>query len=169
MAATLAPGDAVIGFAALTHDLGKALTPAQELPRHLMHEHRGLAPLRALCDRLRVPTEHRQLAEMACREHLNVHRLLELKDSTVHDLLVRCDAFRKPARIAQLAVACEADKRGRAGLQDQAYPQAAELVRLHAAALAVRSDAIGAEGLQGPAFGAALRKARIAAIRAARA
>jgi tRNA nucleotidyltransferase (CCA-adding enzyme) len=169
MAATLAPGDAVIGFAALTHDLGKALTPAQELPRHLMHEHRGLAPLRALCDRLRVPTEHRQLAEMACREHLNVHRLLELKDSTVHDLLVRCDAFRKPARIAQLAVACEADKRGRAGLQDQAYPQAAELVRLHAAAQAVRSDDIGAEGLQGPAFGAALRKARIAAIRAARA
>ena len=169
MAATLAPGDAVIGFAALTHDLGKALTPAQELPRHLMHEHRGLAPLRALCDRLRVPTEHRQLAEMACREHLNVHRLLELKDSTVHDLLVRCDAFRKPARIAQLAVACEADKRGRAGLQDQAYPQAAELVRLHAAALAVRSVDIGAEGLQGPAFGEALRKARIAALRAARA
>ena len=169
MAATLAPGDAVIGFAALTHDLGKALTPAQELPRHLMHEHRGLAPLRALCDRLRVPSEHRQLAEMACREHLNVHRLLELKDSTVHDLLVRCDAFRKPARIAQLAVACEADKRGRAGLQDHAYPQAAELVRLHAAALAVRSVDISDEGLQGPAFGEALRKARIAAIRAARA
>jgi tRNA nucleotidyltransferase (CCA-adding enzyme) len=169
MAATLAPSDAVIGFAALTHDLGKALTPAQELPRHLMHEHRGLEPLRALCDRLRVPSEHRQLAEMACREHLNVHRLLELKDSTVHDLLARCDAFRKPARIAQLAVVCEADKRGRAGLQDQAYPQAAELVRLHAAALAVRSDAIVAEGLQGPAFGAALRKARIAAIRDARA
>ena len=168
MAATLAPGDAVIGFAALTHDLGKALTPVQELPRHLMHEHRGLAPLRALCDRLRVPTEHRQLAQMACREHLNVHRLLELKDSTVHELLLRCDAFRKPARIAQLAVVCEADKRGRAGLQDQAYPQAAELVRLHAAALAVRSDAVAAEGLQGPAFGEALRKARIAAIRAAR-
>ena len=168
MAATLAPGDAVIGFAALTHDLGKALTPAQELPRHLMHEHRGLAPLRALCDRLRVPTEHRQLAQMACREHLNVHRLLELKDSTVHDLLVRCDALRKPARIAQLAMVCEADKRGRTGLQDQAYPQAAELVRLLAAALAVRSDAVAAEGLQGPAFGEALRKARIAAIRAAR-
>jgi tRNA nucleotidyltransferase (CCA-adding enzyme) len=168
MAATLAPGDAVIGFAALTHDLGKALTPVQQLPRHLMHEHRGLAPLRALCDRLRVPTEHRQLAEMAGREHLNVHRLLELKDSTVHDLLARCDAFRKPARIAQLAVVCEADKRGRAGLQDQVYPQAPELVRLHAAALVVRSDAIAAEGLQGPAFGEALRKARIAAIRAAR-
>ncbi|HEX2081952.1 MAG TPA: multifunctional CCA addition/repair protein [Xanthomonadaceae bacterium] len=169
MAAALAPADAVIGFAALTHDLGKALTPEEELPRHLMHEHRGLKPLRLLCERLKVPAEHRQLAEIACREHLNVHRLLELRDKTVHDLLERCDAFRKPARIAQLAIVCEADKRGRAGLQEQPYPQAAELLRLHAAARAVRSDAIAAQGLQGPDFGEALRKARIAAIHAARA
>ena len=161
MAAALAPGDAAIGFAALTHDLGKALT-------HVMHEQRGLAPLRALAERLKVPSEHRQLAEIACREHLNVHRLRELKDATVHDLLQRCDAFRKPARIAQLATVCEADKRGRTGLQDQPYPQAAELQRLHAAACAVRSDAIAARGLQGPAFGEALRKARIDAIHAAR-
>jgi tRNA nucleotidyltransferase (CCA-adding enzyme) len=168
MAAALAPADAVIGFAALTHDLGKALTPEEELPKHLMHEHRGLKPLRVLCKRLKVPAEHRQLAEIACREHLNVHRLLELRDKTVHDLLARCDAFRKPARIAQLAIVCEADKRGRAGLQEQPYPQAAELLRLHAAARAVRSDAIAAEGLQGPDFGEALRKARIAAIHAAR-
>ncbi len=169
MAARLAPGDGVVGFAALTHDLGKALTPAGELPRHLMHEQRGLRPLRALCDRLKVPAAHRQLAELACREHLNVHRLPELRDATVHDLLVRCDAFRKPARIAQLALVCEADKRGRAGLQDAPYPQAAELQRLLAAAQAVRGDAIAAQGLQGPAFGAALRKARISAIHAARA
>jgi tRNA nucleotidyltransferase (CCA-adding enzyme) len=169
MAAQLAPGDGLIGFAALTHDLGKALTPADTLPAHVMHEQRGLAPLRALAERLKVPGEHRQLAEIACREHLNVHRLSELKDATVHDLLQRCDGFRKPARIAQLATVCEADKRGRTGLQDAPYPQAAELRRLHAAALAVRSDAIAAEGLQGPAFGEALRKARIAAIHAARA
>jgi tRNA nucleotidyltransferase (CCA-adding enzyme) len=168
MAAALAPGDALIGFAALTHDLGKALTPADKLPAHVMHEQRGLAPLRALAERLKVPLEHRQLAEIACREHLNVHRLLELKDATVHDVLQRCDAFRKPARIAQLAKVCEADKRGRTGLEDKPYPQAAELQRLHAAASAVRSDAIAAEGLQGPAFGEALRKARIAAIHSAR-
>jgi tRNA nucleotidyltransferase (CCA-adding enzyme) len=169
MAATLAPGDAVIGFAALVHDLGKALTPEDELPRHLMHEHRGLKPLRALCERLKVPGEHRQLAEIACREHLNVHRLRELRHATVHDLLARCDGFRKPARIAQLATVCEADKRGRTGLQDQPYPQAAELKRLHAAAFGVRSDAVAATGVEGPAFGDALRKARIAAIAAARA
>ncbi len=168
MAARLAPGDPVIGFAALTHDLGKALTPGDELPRHVLHERRGLAPLRALCERLKVPTEHRALAEIVCREHLNVHRLGELKDATVHDLLQRCDGFRKPARIARLATACEADKRGRTGLQDVPYPQGAKLVRLHAAALSVRGDAIAAQGIEGPAFGDALRKARIAAIRDAR-
>lgn len=168
MAARLAPGDALIGFAALAHDLGKALTPGEELPRHVQHEQRGLAPVRALCERLKVPAEHRALAEIACREHLNVHRLAELKDATVHDLLQRCDGFRKPARIAQLATVCEADKRGRAGLQDAPYPQAAELLRLHAAAMAVRGEAIAAQELAGPAFGEALRKARIAAIHAAR-
>ncbi len=169
MAARLAPGDPMIGFAALTHDLGKALTPEDELPRHVLHERRGLSPLRALCERLKVPTEHRALAEIACREHLNVHRLDELKDATVHDLLQRCDAFRKPERTARLATVCEADKRGRAGLQDVPYPQGAELVRLHAAALSVRGEAIAAQGLEGPAFGEALRKARIAAIHVARA
>ncbi|MEO6518253.1 MAG: multifunctional CCA addition/repair protein, partial [Pseudoxanthomonas sp.] len=94
MAAQLAPGDDVVGFAALTHDLGKALTPAAMLPRHIGHEQAGLAPLKALCERLKVPAAHRELAVMACREHLNVHRLAELRDATVHDLLARCDAFR---------------------------------------------------------------------------
>ncbi len=169
MAARLATGDAVIGFAALTHDLGKALTPDHVLPKHIGHEAAGLAPLRALCARLKVPVEHRQLAELACREHLNVHRLLELRDRTVHELLVRCDAFRQPARIAQLATVCEADKRGRAGLGEVPYPQRLELLRLHAAALAVRAADVPRDGLEGPALGEALAKARVRAIGAARA
>ena len=168
MAAQLAPGDAVIGFAALTHDLGKALTPAQVLPRHIGHEGAGLAPLRALCERLKVPAAQRQLAEIACREHLNIHRLFELRDSTVHDLIARCDGFRQPARIAQLALVCEADARGRAGLADSNYPQGPELLRLLAAVRGVRATEV-AGGLNGPALGAALRMARIAAIAVARA
>ena len=164
---TIAPGDDLIGFAALAHDLGKALTPEGELPRHVQHEQRGIAPVLALCERLRVPTEHRELAVIACREHLNVHRIAELKPATVHELIVRCDGFRKPARIAQLATVCEADARGRAGLGDSPYPQADTLRRLHAAAMSVRSADVAA-GLEGPAVGEALRKARIAAIAAAR-
>jgi tRNA nucleotidyltransferase (CCA-adding enzyme) len=168
MAAALAPGDAVIGFAALTHDLGKARTPADVLPKHIGHEHAGLKPLAALCERLRVPVAHRRLAEVACREHLNIHRLAELRDDTVHDLLQRCDAFRQPERIAQLALVCEADKRGRTGHRDDPYPQGPELLRLLAAAQSVRAADIPTEGLEGPAVGEALRRARIAAIAAAR-
>ncbi len=167
MAAQLAPGDDGIGFAALVHDLGKALTPEDVLPRHLMHETRGVRPVIALSERLKVPAEHRELAVLCCREHLNVHRLDELKPATVHDLIARCDGFRKPARIDRLATVCEADKRGRAGLSHEPYPQGAALRRLHAAALAVRSADV-AQGLEGPAVGEALRKARIAAIAAAR-
>ncbi|WP_257644210.1 multifunctional CCA addition/repair protein [Luteimonas salinisoli] len=168
MAARLAPGDAVVGFAALAHDLGKARTPPDQWPKHIAHERRGLKPLAALCDRLKVPTAHRELAAMACREHLNVHRIDELRDSTVHDLLARCDAFRRPERIAPLALVCEADKRGRLGRADDDYPQGRELLRLHAAATTVAVRDLAVDGLAGPAIGEALRKARIAAIAKAR-
>ena len=98
-----------------------------------------------------------------------MHRLFELRDRTVHELLVRCDAFRQAARVAQLGLVCEADKRGRTGLQHAPYPQREELLRLLAAAQAVRAADIAREGLEGPALGEALAKARIRAIRDARA
>ncbi|KLD63000.1 multifunctional CCA addition/repair protein [Dyella japonica] len=166
MAAKLAPGNDVVGFCALTHDLGKALTPADVLPRHLGHEHAGVAPLRRLVARLKVPTEHATLAELVCREHLNVHRAFELKPSTVLRLLTSLDALRRPDRLSLFLAACAADKRGRLGHQDDAYPQAGYLQRARDAAAAVRSDAIVAQGLQGPAIGEAMTAARVAAIAA---
>ncbi|MBW8375673.1 multifunctional CCA addition/repair protein [Stenotrophomonas sp.] len=168
MAAQLAPGDDLIGFAALTHDLGKGLTPPAEWPRHIMHEQRGVAPLRALAERLKVPVDHRQLAEAVCRDHLNVHRIDELRDATVLELLGRCDGFRRPERIAQIALCCEADKRGRLGFEDSDYPQGKTLNRLHQAALAVQARDLDLTGLKGPAVGEALAKARVNAISAVR-
>ncbi len=168
MAARIAPGNAGVGFAALTHDLGKALTPRDEWPRHVMHEQRGVAPLKALCERLKLPVEIRDLAVIACREHLNVHRIAELRDATVLELLERCDGFRKPERIAALAQVCQADARGRLGFGDSAYPQGTQLCRLHATALAVNARGLAQQGLSGPQIGQALAKARIAAISAAR-
>lgn len=164
MAAILAPGNARIGFAALMHDLGKALTPAAQLPRHIQHEHTGLVPLRALCERYKVPTDFRELAIICCREHLNVHRLDELRAETVHDLIARCDGFRQPDRIHELAIVCEADKRGRLGFETRPYPQAEKLLRLLRAAQSINAAQLDLEGLAGPQIGAALRMARIAAI-----
>ncbi len=167
MAARLAPGNGRIAFAALVHDLGKALTPADVLPKHINHEHTGLPAVRDVCARYRVPNDYRELAMVACREHLNIHRLDELRPETVHDLIARCDGFRKPGIIAELAVVCEADKRGRLGLQESVYPQSARLVALHQAAMAVSAASLDLAGLEGPQIGEALRRARIAAIKAA--
>src|SRR5690349_15721610 len=115
MAARLAPGDTLIGWCALTHDLGKALTPAQELPRHVGHEHTGVAPLRALSARLRVPAEYAALGELVCRLHLLAHTAFELRANTVLELFEKLDAFRQPRRLPQFLLACAADKRGRKG------------------------------------------------------
>jgi tRNA nucleotidyltransferase (CCA-adding enzyme) len=166
MAAKLAPGNDVVGFCALTHDLGKALTPADVLPRHLGHEHAGIEPLQRLVARLKVPTEHATLAELVCREHLNAHRAFELKPSTVLRLLTSLDALRRPERLSLFLAACAADKRGRLGHQEDAYPQAGYLQRARDAAAAVRSESILAQGLQGPAIGEAMTAARVAAIAA---
>jgi tRNA nucleotidyltransferase (CCA-adding enzyme) len=165
-AAQLAPGDDLAGFCALTHDLGKALTPAAELPRHIAHEQRGLAPLAALCERLKVPTEHAQLAALTCRHHLDAHRALELKPATVLALLEAFDAFRRPARLDTFLVVCTADKRGRLRHEHDTYPQADFLRAAREAAAAVTAQPFLDAGLHGPAIGDAVRQARIAAIKA---
>ncbi|MHB1271937.1 MAG: multifunctional CCA addition/repair protein [Rhodanobacter sp.] len=166
VAAQIAPGDDVVGFCALVHDLGKALTPAREWPRHIGHEHRGVAPLQTLAARLKVPTEHATLAEYVCREHLNAHRAFELKPATVLKLLSSLDALRRPARLEIFLAACEADKRGRLGHEHDAYPQAAYLREARAAAAAVDAGSFVEQGLSGPAIGKAMEGARIDAIMA---
>ncbi len=166
-AAQLAPGNDRVGYAALTHDLGKARTPHEEWPRHLGHEQRGVEPLRAMSARLRVSAEHAALAEIVCREHLNAHRLRELRPGTVLGLLERIDALRRPQRLQEFLLACEADVRGRQGFAEQAYPQADRLRTALDAARAVSSEPFRDQGLQGPALGEAIRQARIRAIAAA--
>jgi len=168
-AARIAPGDDLVGFCALTHDLGKALTPVDELPRHVGHEHRGVAPLRELTARLKVPTEYAALAEQVCREHLNAHRAFELKPATVLKLLSSLDALRRPARLDVFLAACEADKRGRLGHEQDDYPQAAYLREARAVSAAVDAGAFIDQGLSGPAIGKAMEAARIGAIAALKA
>ena len=163
MAARLAPGDDLIGFAALVHDVGKALTDSKQWPKHIAHEHLGVPAVEAICDRLKIPNDHRALALHVCREHLNMHRLNELRPETVFELLQRIDAFRRPERIPQMALVCEADKRGRLGLTENQYPTGPLLQRYFDAANAVKVSQLNTEA-QGPELGAALRLARIQAI-----
>ena len=106
-----------VRFAALTHDLGKATTPEDVLPRHIGHEMRSVDLLRPMCERLRVPNECRDLALLVAREHGNIHRVMEMGAPALVRLFERCDALRKPARFAEALQACEADARGRLGFE----------------------------------------------------
>lgn len=156
-----------VRFAVLMHDLGKALTPREELPRHIAHETRGLAPIEAACARLRAPQEHRELALLASRFHTHVHRGLELRPATLLEMYEACDAFRRPARFADLLEACECDARGRLGRERETYPQRVRIEAGLAAAAAAQLDEAERAGLAGPAYGERLRRKRLAAIEAA--
>ena len=159
----------VVRFACLCHDLGKGNTPADMLPRHVGHEERSVRLLRSLCTRLKVPVECRELAEVTAREHGHVHASLALQPAAQLRLLERCDALRRPARFADMLLACECDARGRLGFEDRAYPQRARLLRALALARAVDTttlaERLAAEGRPGPQIGAAIHAARVAALR----
>ena len=153
-----------VRFAALVHDLGKGETPRAEWPQHIGHEQRGVRLIHALAERLRVPNDCRELAVLVAREHGLCHRALELRDTTLLELLERCDAFRRPERFLEMLLACEADLRGRGGAVAEDYPQGELLRRALAAAQAVTLSADQRAGLTGPAIGARLRAARLAAL-----
>lgn len=153
-----------VRFAALMHDLGKGLTPPSDWPHHIGHEESGIALIKALCRRLAVPNNCRDLAILAARYHTHVHRAATLRPATLLKVLEGSDAFRRPARLGDLLLACEADARGRSGYENSGYPQAEVLRIAQTAAQGVDSAELTARGLSGPAFGAALRQERIRAI-----
>lgn len=153
-----------VRFACLCHDLGKGLTPADVLPRHLGHEQRSVQLLRPLSDRLRVPVECKELAEVVAREHGHVHQCEKLSAAALVRLLDRLDAFRKPLRLPLIVQACEADARGRLGFADQAYAAGQHLLHAHALAAQVATaevaQAAADRGLKGAAVGQAIAHAR---------
>jgi len=157
---------ATIRFAVVMHDLGKALTAPERWPSHRGHEEAGVPVIEGLCARLKVPNGFRDLAVLTARHHAVVHRAAELRPATVLKLLEATDAFRRPERFEEMLAACEADARGRTGLEAQPYPQRDYLRRARAAAAAVTLDEGERQGLMGPAFGEKIREKRLAAIKA---
>jgi tRNA nucleotidyltransferase (CCA-adding enzyme) len=169
MAARLAAPLAV-RFACLVHDLGKGTTPQDVLPRHIGHEQRSSRLLKTVAERLRVPVDCRELADVVAREHGNIHRSGELGAAALVRLLERCDAIRKPARLDEILLACECDARGRLGYADAPYPQRARINAALAAVQSVVTSSIAAQaaaqGLQGAKVGERIHAARVRALQA---
>ncbi len=156
----------VARFAALCHDLGKALTPASVLPRHIGHEAKSKSLVIALCERLGVPTEYRDLAVLTAVYHTHCHRALTLRAATILELFENLDAFRRSQRLEPFLLACEADARGRTGFENCVYLPTAFLREAYALCSAITGKDIDNERFVGKAFGEELRHLRIHALKA---
>ncbi len=154
-----------VRFAALVHDLGKGLTPKDALPKHIGHEHRGIEPVKQVCNRFKTPKSFRELALIVTEHHLNYHRIEELKPTTVVKLLQKMDAFRRPERFEKFLLACEADSRGRTGMENRDFKQPEIFRRYFTAANSIDNKTLKEQGLQGKEFAEALTKLRVNAIK----
>ena len=162
-------GTLPVRFAALMHDLGKGATPPSEWPRHYGHEARSVELAEAVCHRLKIPNDCRELALMAAREHGNVQRAQELRPATIVKMLERCDAFRKPQRFVDMLQVAECDHRGRMGLEERPFPQMQLLQKAMEAARSVNAGAIAQSVAkshpdQPSRIPEAIHQARIAAV-----
>lgn len=166
-AAALSDSTAV-RFAALVHDLGKGTTREADLPAHIGHEKRGVKLVKKACARLKAPARHRDLALAVCEYHLHSHRALELRGATVLKLLRATDALRRPERFEEFLLTCEADARGRKGLEDRDYPQADYLRGALASVQGVNASLFEGQGLSGRELGEAIEAERIRRLEARR-
>jgi len=159
--------DPTVRYAALTHDLGKGTTSKDILPHHYGHEERSVKLVEALCERLRTPKEFRELAVIVAKQHGLVHKAEEIRSDTLLKLLESVDAFRRPERFELFLLACEADHRGRTGLEDTPFPQADYLRRALSAARQVTTESLDTAKLKGAEIGEQLKKRRLEAVRGA--
>jgi len=152
-----------VRFACLLHQLGRGTTGDED-----GCDARSVQLLQTLCKRLRVPQECAELTEVVAREHANIHRSAALGPDALLGLLERCDAIRKPARMAEVLLACECIARGRSACADAAYPQRPRIASALQQVLAVATAPIAAaaqlQGATGLQIGAAVRRARLAAL-----
>ncbi|MBL6750388.1 MAG: multifunctional CCA addition/repair protein [Nevskia sp.] len=153
-----------VRVAALLHDLGKAATPRDELPSHRRHEQRGLPLVERFSARLRLPNAQRELALAVTRDHLVVHRALELRAAKLLELLERLRAFQRGEFFEQALEACLCDARGRLGRENRDYPPVPYLRTARAQAGAVQAAAVVADGFEGSAVGEELRRRRAAQL-----
>ena len=155
-----------VRWACLLHDLGKGATPESEWPRHIAHEHRGLKLIKAVNERFKAPKDCQELALLVGQYHTHGHRALELKPTTLLELLQSFDVYRRPQRFEEFVMACEMDARGRLGLEQRSYPQADYLRGAAAAARSVAVQPLVAQGFSGQALGEAIKRERLEALKA---
>lgn len=153
-----------VRYATLMHDLGKALTPPEQWPKHYGHDMLGVKPIEAVGERLKVPKQFTELAKLASALHIRCHISPEMRPVKVLELIEDADALRRPERFAELLLVCEADVRGRIGFEEKDYPQANYLLKAFEHYKSVDPKLLVEQGFKGKALGNELRQQRINAI-----
>ncbi|MFP1726362.1 multifunctional CCA addition/repair protein [Lonsdalea quercina] len=151
IAAQLSP-EIDVRFASLCHDVGKGLTPPSLWPRHHGHGPAGIKLIEALCQRLRIPNQIRDLAKLVAEYHDLLHTAPILQPKTLLKLFDSIDVWRKPHRLDQLILTSEADARGRTGFEDKPYPQGDYLREAFKVASSVTSAQVVADGFRNVAI-----------------
>lgn len=155
-----------VRWACLVHDVGKGKTREEEWPKHHAHEHLGLPLIDAINTRFKVPRDCQELARLVGEYHTHCHRALELRPNTILELLQSFDVYRRPQRFEEFLAASEMDARGRHGLEDREYPQAAYLRGAAQAARAVAVQPLLERGYKGAELGEALKRERLTTLKA---
>ncbi len=153
-----------IRFSALMHDLGKGTTPAEILPQHIGHEERSFNLVREVCKRIKVPNDCKELAQIVAKFHGKLYQSLQMKPSTLLSFLIELDAIRQPARFKDFLKACEADSRGRTGLENCATPAADLMVKVLEAATSIDAGAVAREFSEPEKIKTAVFGARLDAV-----
>ena len=156
--------DPAVRFAVLVHDLGKGITPADILPRHIGHEENGVALVNGVCDRWKVPNRFRELAVAVTRHHLHCHRAPHLKATTILRLLKEVGALRQPEKLIKFVRCCEADARGRLGFEDRPYRSGQWLLKAFDALQTIDTREFIDKGLSGKKLGDAIERRRLAIL-----
>ena len=159
--------DLPVRFAVLLHDLGKGLTPASELPRHVGHEARSVTMVEKVCAYLKTPADCRDLALLVARYHGDIRRGPEMRAATLARILEDADALRRPQRFVKLLEACASDFHGRLGWEDKPIP-APELFLIALGAIrAIDAAPIAHSCSDATQIAGRLHEARVAAIKRA--
>jgi tRNA nucleotidyltransferase (CCA-adding enzyme) len=154
-----------VRFAALMHDLGKGTTPKEMLPRHIGHEERGVHLVKEVCKRLRVPNDCKELAVMVAKFHGKLYQSLDMRPSTLLEFLIQLDAIRQPERFNGFLQACEADSRGRTGMEDCPTPAADLMRKVLDAAFSIDAGTIASKQSDVEKIKIAVFEARVEAIK----
>lgn len=70
-------------LALLCHDFGKGLTPKDQHPRHFNHDSLGVSVVEQFCDSLRLSRSAKKFAVAACRTHMKIKRIMEMRPATL--------------------------------------------------------------------------------------